>query len=179
MVRTFAFAGLWIMYAGASGAGLMMISKWAKLVELEAGLTIGAVLVAVLAVGNGGGRLLAGVISDRIGTKATLIGVFLLQALLIAILSQVRPGAALAHPAVMAALSAGIGEPMGRISRFFPPSRDPGSGSNISAPTMACCLRPGGSAGLCSPSSRVRCSTGRIATRSPTTPASGCCCSQP
>ena len=45
-------------------------------------------LVAVLAVGNGGGRIVAGMLSDKIGRKATLFICFVVQAVLIMLLSQ-------------------------------------------------------------------------------------------
>ena len=72
MLRTWQFYVLWFMYACGAGAGLMIISKLAKIASAQAGLTLGFVLVAVLAVGNGAGRVVAGMLSDTIGRKATL-----------------------------------------------------------------------------------------------------------
>ena len=47
---------------------------------MQAGITLGFVLVAVLAVGNGAGRIVAGMLSDKIGRKPTLCRCFLVQA---------------------------------------------------------------------------------------------------
>jgi len=82
MMRTPQFYLLWLMFACGSGAGLMIIGKLAKIVELQSGFTAGFILVALLAIGNAGGRITAGVLSDRIGRTMTMLIVFTLQALL-------------------------------------------------------------------------------------------------
>ena len=71
MLGTWQFYVLWFMYACGAGAGLMIISKLAKIASDQAGLSLGFVLVAVLAVGNGGGRIVAGTLStdDRSGER--------------------------------------------------------------------------------------------------------------
>ncbi|MCA9265885.1 MAG: MFS transporter, partial [Planctomycetales bacterium] len=53
MLRTWQFYCLWFTYACGAGAGLMIISKLAKIASVQAGLQLGFVLVAVLAIGNG------------------------------------------------------------------------------------------------------------------------------
>ena len=82
MMRTPQFYLLWLMFACGSGAGLMIIGKLAKIVELQSGFSAGFILVALLAIGNAGGRITAGVLSDRIGRTMTMLIVFTLQALL-------------------------------------------------------------------------------------------------
>jgi OFA family oxalate/formate antiporter-like MFS transporter len=67
VLRTWQFYVLWFMYACGAGAGLMIISKLAKMVDVQAGLKLGFLLVACLAIGNGGGRVVAGLASDKIG----------------------------------------------------------------------------------------------------------------
>jgi OFA family oxalate/formate antiporter-like MFS transporter len=67
MLKTRRFYILWIMYAFNAGAGLMIIGKLAKLVEVQTASQAGFVLVALLAIGNAGGRLLAGTLSDKLG----------------------------------------------------------------------------------------------------------------
>jgi MFS transporter, OFA family, oxalate/formate antiporter len=89
-------------------------------VEVQAGVMLGFVLVAVLAVGNGGGRILAGTMSDKIGRKATLFLCFVMQAVLIVLLALTRQGTILAHPAVLALLSALIGANYGANLALFP-----------------------------------------------------------
>ena len=80
-----ALLSLWTMYAFASGAGLMIIGNIttiAKLGKIEAGF----ILVALLAVGNAAGRIIAGMLSDRIGRLWTMFIIFLFQAGLMMVL---------------------------------------------------------------------------------------------
>lgn len=86
MVRTPQFFLLWIMYVFAAGAGLMIIGKLAKIVDLQAGIKAGFVFVALLAVGNAAGRIIAGVLSDKIGRTWTMFTVFVFQAILMFLL---------------------------------------------------------------------------------------------
>ena len=90
MLGTVQFYMLWFMYACGAGAGLMVIAKLALIAKLQAGVELGFILVAVLAIGNGGGRILAGIMSDKIGRKATMFICFVVQAVLILLLSQVN-----------------------------------------------------------------------------------------
>lgn len=120
MLRTWQFYAMWFMYACGAGAGLMIISKLAKLVEVQAGLALGFVLVAVLAIGNGGGRVMAGIVSDRFGRKAQLFICFVVQAILIGLLSQAKEGSFLASTPAMVLLSAGIGANYGAHLSLFP-----------------------------------------------------------
>lgn len=85
ILRTPFFYLLWTMYACAAGAGLMIIGNIttiAKLGKIEAGF----ILVALLAVGNAAGRIIAGMLSDRIGRLWTLFIIFLFQAGLMLVL---------------------------------------------------------------------------------------------
>jgi OFA family oxalate/formate antiporter-like MFS transporter len=120
MLRTWQFYVLWFMYACGAGAGLMIISKLATIASSQAGLTLGFVLVAVLAIGNGVGRIVAGMASDAIGRKATLFVCFSLQAVLIVVLSQTTEGSSLANTTAMAVLSALIGANYGANLSLFP-----------------------------------------------------------
>ena len=120
MLKTRQFYLLWFMYACGAGAGLMIISKLAKIAADQAGVTLGFVLVAVLAVGNGAGRIAAGVLSDKIGRKATMLMCFLLQAVMIILLSQAKAGGVLASVGVLAIISALIGASYGANLTLFP-----------------------------------------------------------
>jgi OFA family oxalate/formate antiporter-like MFS transporter len=82
MVRTPQFFLLWIMFVFGAGAGLMIIGKLAKIVDLQAGIKAGFIFVAMLAVGNAAGRIVAGVLSDKIGRTWTMFAVFVFQAVL-------------------------------------------------------------------------------------------------
>ncbi len=120
MLKTWQFYVLWFMYACGAGAGLMIIGKLAKIGLDQAGLSLGFVLVAVLAVGNGAGRIAAGSLSDKIGRKATLFICFALQTVAILLLSVTKQGNFLAHPVVLAVLSALIGANYGANLALFP-----------------------------------------------------------
>jgi OFA family oxalate/formate antiporter-like MFS transporter len=82
MVRTPQFYLLWLMFACGAGAGLMIIGKLAKIVALQSGSQAGFILVALLAIGNASGRVIAGVFSDKIGRTLTMFIVFTMQAVL-------------------------------------------------------------------------------------------------
>jgi OFA family oxalate/formate antiporter-like MFS transporter len=85
MLVTPLFYLLWLMMAFSSGAGLMIIGNVttiAKLGRIEAGF----VLVALLAVGNASGRILAGMLSDKIGRLWTMFLIFVFQSALMMVL---------------------------------------------------------------------------------------------
>jgi MFS transporter, OFA family, oxalate/formate antiporter len=90
MLRTPSFYGLWLMYAFAAFAGLMIVGILAKIAALELGAetakTMSYILVVMLAIGNGSGRPIAGVLSDRIGRQRTMLCVFLFQAVMMLLL---------------------------------------------------------------------------------------------
>jgi OFA family oxalate/formate antiporter-like MFS transporter len=109
MLGTWQFYLLWFLLVCGAGAGLMVISKLAKMVEVQSGLTLGFMLVAILAAGNGGGRIAGGFLSDRFGRKPTLLVAYLSQAVAILLLAAARPDNMLGSGAAMAALSLLIG----------------------------------------------------------------------
>ena len=90
MLKTPAFYSLYIQYACAATAGLMIIGHLAKIVAVQSGGTIkvGFLFVALLAIFNAGGRVVAGIVSDYIGRIITLVFVFILQAVIMAFFPQ-------------------------------------------------------------------------------------------
>jgi len=85
MLKTPLFWLLWLMFAFGAGAGLMIIGNIttiAKLGKIEAGF----ILVALLAVGNASGRIIAGMLSDKIGRTWTMFIIFVFQAVLMMVL---------------------------------------------------------------------------------------------
>jgi OFA family oxalate/formate antiporter-like MFS transporter len=82
-IRTWTFWSLYVQYVCGATAGLMIIGHMAKIVAVQSGNAIqaGFVFVALLAVFNASGRIVAGVISDYIGRTVTLAMVLVLQAL--------------------------------------------------------------------------------------------------
>ena len=121
MLKTRQFLMLWFMYACGAGAGLMIISKLAAIAGQEKiGIQLGFVLVAVLAVGNGGGRFVAGILSDKIGRKATMLLCFISQAIFIFLLSFANKENVLGTVVMMALISALIGANYGANLSLFP-----------------------------------------------------------
>ncbi len=120
MLRTPQFYMIWFMYACGAGAGLMVIGKLAAIADKQLGIALGFVLVAVLAIGNGGGRIAAGVLSDKIGRKPTMLICFILQAVSIMLLSVASADNALGNVVVMSMLSALIGANYGANLALFP-----------------------------------------------------------
>lgn len=82
MTKTPAFWCLYLQYACGATAGLMIIGHVAKIVSVQSGGVIqaGFLFVALLAVFNAAGRVVAGVVSDIIGRAPAMIIVFTLQA---------------------------------------------------------------------------------------------------
>lgn len=120
MIRTWQFHLLEFMYVAGAGAGLMIISKLALMVDVQAAVRLGFVLVAVLAIGNGAGRIIAGTVSDRIGRRATLRICFLTQTVVILLLSQASADNWIGSPTVLAILSALVGANYGANLALFP-----------------------------------------------------------
>jgi len=80
MLRMPQFYFLWCMLCFGALAGLMVIGQLSSIASEQAGLSLGFLLVAMLAVFNAGGRIAGGVLFDRIGRTRTLLIIFSLQA---------------------------------------------------------------------------------------------------
>ncbi|HSM92516.1 MAG TPA: OFA family MFS transporter [Anaeromyxobacteraceae bacterium] len=83
MVKTPFFYMIWLQYAFAATAGLMIIGNMASIVTSQSGGALkaqAAMFVALLAIFNAGGRIIAGVLSDYIGRIVTLALVSISQA---------------------------------------------------------------------------------------------------
>ena len=85
MLRTTQFWLLFAMFFFGASAGLMFISVAADLGKAALG-SWAFLAVIVLATGNAGGRILAGIVSDRIGRQWTLFAEFACQAAVVAVL---------------------------------------------------------------------------------------------
>ena len=81
ILRTPRFWLLWAIYFIGAGAGLMVISSVSGMAKKSMG-ELAFVAVAVMAIGNAGGRIVAGILSDRIGRRWTLMIVLGFQAVL-------------------------------------------------------------------------------------------------
>jgi MFS transporter, OFA family, oxalate/formate antiporter len=81
MLRSPKFYLLWTTFFIGSGAGLMVIGSVAGLAKHSMG-SMAFVAVAIMAIGNASGRVVAGVLSDKIGRRATLSIMLSFQAIL-------------------------------------------------------------------------------------------------
>ena len=100
----------------------MVIAKLATIASTQAKIELGFVLVAVLAIGNGAGRIGAGVLSDKIGRKATLFICFTIQAVVILVMSITKTEGepTLTMKVCMSVMSAVIGANYGANLSLFP-----------------------------------------------------------
>lgn len=73
---------IWSIFFIGAGAGLMVIGSVAGMAQRSMGESA-FIAVAILAVGNAAGRILAGLLSDRIGRRTTLMMILLFQAVLL------------------------------------------------------------------------------------------------
>ena len=81
LLRSPGFYLLWTIYCIGAGAGLMVIGSISGMAKKSMG-EHAFIAVAVMAIGNAGGRIIAGVLSDQIGRRWTLMLVLGLQAAL-------------------------------------------------------------------------------------------------
>jgi nitrate/nitrite transporter NarK len=83
MVRTPQFILLWLMFLFGTFAGLLILGQLSTIGQEQAGLTPAraTLLVMAYAVFNWLGRILTGLISDAIGRRATLLSIFMVQAI--------------------------------------------------------------------------------------------------
>jgi MFS family permease len=90
MMKTKTFYLLWIEFACGALAGLMIIGHLAKIVSVQSNNVIqtGFLFVALLAIFNAGGRLIAGVLSDYIGRMKTILLVFISQTIIMLFFSR-------------------------------------------------------------------------------------------
>jgi MFS transporter, OFA family, oxalate/formate antiporter len=72
------FLLVWLLFFIGSGAGLMVISSVSEMAKKSLGEQ-SFITVAVLSLGNAGGRIFAGILSDKIGRGLTLLIMLLFQ----------------------------------------------------------------------------------------------------
>src|SRR5690606_14785096 len=114
MWGTWQFWSLWLMYAFSASAGLMMIGHVARIAQIQGGLETGFLFAALLAIGNAGGRIITGVLSDKIGRTATMILVFVIQAINMFAYASYRSAATLTLGAII------TGAAYGALLALFP-----------------------------------------------------------
>ena len=116
MLRNYKFYVLWLAYFIGAGAGLMVIGSVAGLAKKSMG-DMAFLAVAIMALGNAGGRVIAGVLSDKIGRRATLFIMLAFQAaLMFAAIPVVGSGSAV----LLVLLATFIGFNYGSNLALFP-----------------------------------------------------------
>jgi MFS transporter, OFA family, oxalate/formate antiporter len=118
MLRTPIFYLLWLVYFIGAGAGLMVISSVSGMAKKSMGANA-FVAVAVMALGNAGGRIVAGVLSDKIGRRWTLALVLVAQAALMFAAIPVT-GSKESAPLLVVLLATFIGFNYGANLSLFP-----------------------------------------------------------
>ena len=118
ILRLPTFYLLWSIYFIGAGAGLMVISSISGMARKSMG-DAAFVAVAVMALGNAGGRIAAGFLSDKIGRRQTLLLVLLFQALLMFVAIPVT-GAKGTAASVLLLLATLIGFNYGAKLSLFP-----------------------------------------------------------
>nr|WP_086940661.1 OFA family MFS transporter [Thaumasiovibrio occultus] len=114
MITTPQFYMMWLMFALSSAAGLMVIGNVTSIAGMQAGIEDAAYLVAILAVFNTGGRVIMGMLSDKIGGVRTLLIAFVLQGLNMVLFASYDSGFTM----IVGAALAGVG--YGTLLAVFP-----------------------------------------------------------
>ncbi|ENX3946561.1 OFA family MFS transporter [Photobacterium damselae] len=114
MLKTPQFYSLWVMYAFASAAGLMIIGNITSIAATQANITDAAYLVVILAIFNSGGRVVAGILSDKIGGVKTLMLAFIMQGINMVMFASFKTDFTL----IIGAAVAGVG--YGTLLAVFP-----------------------------------------------------------
>lgn len=91
MLRDRRFYILWLIFFVGAGAGLMVIGSIAGIAKQSMG-EMAFVAVAVMALGNAAGRIVAGILSDKIGRATTLVLLLAAQSLLMFAATRVVTG---------------------------------------------------------------------------------------
>jgi MFS family permease len=118
ILRSPMFYLLWVVYFIGAGAGLMVISSMSGMAKKSMG-NLAFLAVAVMAIGNAGGRITAGILSDKIGRHRTLALVLAFQAVLMFTAIPVVASKGFA-PAVILLLATLIGFNYGANLSLFP-----------------------------------------------------------
>ena len=116
ILRNYKFYVLWVAFFIGSGAGLMVIGSVAGLAKKSMG-PMAFIAVAIMAVGNAAGRVIAGLLSDKIGRRATL---FIMLAFQSALMFAAIPVISTNNAALLVLLATFIGFNYGSNLCLFP-----------------------------------------------------------
>lgn len=91
MLKTPTFYLMWLIFFISSGSGLMVIGSISGMAKKSMG-EAAFIAVAIMAIGNAGGRIIAGLVSDKIGRVLTLSIILIFQASLMFVSIPVASG---------------------------------------------------------------------------------------
>ena len=118
ILKTPTFYLLWLLFFIGSGAGLMVIGSVAGMAKKSLG-EMAFLAVAIMAVGNAGGRIVAGLLSDKIGRARTLFVMMAAQALMMFAAIPIV-GSKTTSPLLLVLLATFIGFNYGTNLSLFP-----------------------------------------------------------
>lgn len=118
MLGSGTFYKAWFVYFIGAGTGLMVIGSVAGMAKASLG-EMAFLVVAIMAIGNAGGRVAAGVLSDRIGRRATLAIMIAFQ-LILMLLAIFIVGAETSNALLLVLLATFIGFNYGTNLSLFP-----------------------------------------------------------
>ncbi len=121
VIKTPALYILWVLFFIGAGAGLLVIGSMTEMAKKQLG-TFAFLAVIILAMGNATGRLMGGIISDKIGRIWTLMIMFAFQSIMMftAIYVTGIKEAALIPAIMIVALTILIGFNYGTNMSLFP-----------------------------------------------------------
>lgn len=114
VLRTKQFYMLWVMFCFGTFAGLLIIGQMSKIGIEQAGMATPFLLVSVYAAFNATGRVVWGIISDRLGRSRSLFAAFAIQVVVYVFFARFGTPAAL-----MAGISV-VGFTFGGMLTLFP-----------------------------------------------------------
>lgn len=116
MIKMGSFYITWLIYFIGAGAGLMVISSVSGMAKKSLG-ELAFIAVAVMAIGNAGGRIIAGMLSDKIGRRHTLTIMLLFQCVLMLLAIPIVKNSG---PIILVLLATFIGFNYGTNLSLFP-----------------------------------------------------------
>lgn len=98
---------LWLMFFLTTGAGVTMAAHLNNIMQVQAGYSRGYIAVSLFALCNAAGRIIGGVLSDRIGRLKAMTAAFSFMALMLAVVMAARTPYILMVSVALLALSYG------------------------------------------------------------------------
>lgn len=114
MIRTKQFFMVWTIFTFGTFAGLLVIGQLSAIGIEQAGMGNPFTLTVLYAIANAGGRILWGIISDRIGTKKSMVSMYIIQVFAFLVMKY------LTTPIALMAGIASVGFTFGGMLTVFP-----------------------------------------------------------